>query len=179
MKSLHALVFWTGVTALALAMGMPAAARGGELKQFDPSAYPQLAVTYVGPSAPTLTENGRPVAGLEAENLGEAKSVVLAVDRSRSMEGEALDRAVEAARAFVAAKPGRDRLAVLAFGSEAVLLSRFSSATIDADIALRTLGVDGRQGTALHDAVVLAARELERERMAERVLVLLDRKSVV
>jgi tight adherence protein B len=172
-KSLHALIFWTGVTALALAMGMPAAAHGAELKRLDTSAYPELAVTYVGPRAPTLTENGRPVAGLEVENLGEAKSVVLAVDRSQSMEGEALDRAVEAARAFVAAKPVRDRLAVVAFGSEAVLLSRFASATIDADIALRTLGIDGRQGTALHDAVVLAARELERERMAGRVLVLL------
>jgi len=157
----------------ALVLALPAAALGGELKQFDTSAYPELAVTYVGPRAPRLTENGRPVAGLEAENLGRAKSVVLAVDRSQSMEGEALARAVAAARAFVAAKPGSDRLAVVAFGSEAVLLSRFSSTTIDADIALRTLGVDGRQGTALNDAVVLAAHELGVERMPGRVLVLL------
>jgi hypothetical protein len=35
--------------------------------------------------APKVTENGRPVSGLHAENLGRAKSVVLAVDRSRSM----------------------------------------------------------------------------------------------
>jgi tight adherence protein B len=167
-------LFWTGIVALYAALGMPAAARGAsELKRLDASRYPELAVTYVGRTAPALLENGQPVAGLEAENLGEAKSVVLAVDRSRSMHGEALARAVGAARAFVGSKPSGDRLAVVAFGSEAGLLSRFSSATIDADIALRTLGVDGTQGTALYDAVVLAARELGRERTPARVLVLL------
>lgn len=162
-----------GLLALALALALPAAAFAGELKQLDTSAYPELAVTYVGPAAPRLFENGLPAAALRAENLAEGKSVVLAVDRSQSMEGEAIARAVEAARAFVAVKPRRDRLAVVAFGSDAVLLSRFSSATIDADIALRRLGVDGRQGTALNDVVGLAARELETERSRVRVLVLL------
>jgi len=56
--------------------------------------------------------HGAPGAGLVAQNLGRAKSVMLGVDRSRSMKGKPLREAVAAARAFVAAKPRADRIAV-------------------------------------------------------------------
>ena len=57
---------------------------------------------------------------LVATNLGRGKSIVLAVDRSKSMDGQPLT-AVEAARAFVAAKPPEDRISVLTFATEPVL----------------------------------------------------------
>jgi tight adherence protein B len=178
MKPLHTLLFWTGVAALFAALGAPAAALGAvEVKRFDASDYPRVEVTVVTsrPSftPPRLRENGQPAAGVEADNVGRAKSVVVAVDRSQSMDGVALERAVAAARAFIASKPRRDRLAVVGIGPEAVLLSRFSTSTIDADIALRTLGVSEVQGTALNDAVALAGRQLREESMPARVLVLL------
>ena len=145
------------------------------LSGLDPSGWPELQVTLVTerPLAkpPRLLENGSPV-DVDARNLSREKSVVLAIDRSRSMAGESLEHAIAAARAFVAAKPRSDRLAVIGFGSRAVLLSHFSSATIDADIALRTLGVDAVQGTALNDAVRLAARRLAGEPAGARVLVI-------
>ena len=162
------------VVLAALAVVGPAQAG---LSRLDSSGYPELQVTLVTDQAvakpPRLLENGTPVVGLDARNLARDKSVVLAVDISTSMKGEPLARAVAAARGFVAAKPGSDRLAVVAIGPNAVLLSRFSTATIDADIALRTLGVAPEQGTALNDGVVLAADALGKERAHGRVLILL------
>jgi tight adherence protein B len=147
-----------------------------ELREPDFRAYPEVTVTAVTPkptkAAPTLRENGRPVAGLTAQNLGRAKSVVLAIDRSRSMRGRAFGDAVAAARSFVAAKPAGDRISLVGFGSEATSLTGFSSATIDADTALRGLAVDDVQGTALNDAVVQAAASLSAEKLPARLLIL-------
>ncbi len=123
--------------------------------------------------APRLTENGKRVNGLEAANLGRAKSVVLAVDRSQSMRGQALADASRAARAFVRKKPSSDRIAIVAVGKRAVQLTGFSSSTIDVDAALRGVEVDTVQGTALYDAIVLSSEALGTETLASRVLILL------
>jgi tight adherence protein B len=147
------------------------------VRGLDAGAYPLLRLTVVTstPSAkpPMVAEEGLPVAALSAENLGRAKSVVLAIDRSRSMAGRPLADAVRAARAFVAAKRAPDRIAIVAFGRRPVALTRFSTATIDADLALRALAVDSRQGTALYDAVSLAGRSLASEPLAGRVVIVL------
>ena len=100
------------------------------------------------------------MAGYEAANLGRDKSIVVAVDRSQSMQGQALADASAAAREFIRSKPRNDRVAVVAVGERAVLLTGFSSSRIDADAALRTMSVDGVRGTALYDAVVLSAQAL-------------------
>lgn len=148
-----------------------------QLRGVDASGYPTVRLTVVtsphSARGPVLRENGVPVVGLVAENLGRDKSVVLAVDRSRSMAGASLGDAIGAARAFVAAKRPADRIALVAFGSRAVELARFSSATIDADTALRAVAVDGRQGTALYDAIVLAARSFAGDDDRGRVIILL------
>ncbi|HVM69728.1 MAG TPA: type II secretion system F family protein [Gaiellaceae bacterium] len=164
--------------AASAALALPAAAgAAGRFAAVDTGSFPTVRATFVTPRPverpPVLTENGGRVAGLEAVNLGRAKSVVLAVDRSRSMQGEALRDAAAAARAFVAAKPPQDRIALVAFGSRATTLTGFSTSTIDADGALRALAVDGRQGTALHDAVVAAAELLEEESLQARVIIVL------
>jgi tight adherence protein B len=164
---------------VALALVAPAsalAAEGVQLKEPDFHAYPEVTITAVTatPSkrAPVLRENGQPVSGLSAQNLGRAKSVVLAIDRSRSMRGKAFADAIAAARSFVAAKPVADRISVVAFGSKSTSLTGFSSATIDADIALRTLSVDDRQGTALNDAIVQSAAALRAEKIPSKLLIL-------
>ena len=89
----------------ALALAAPASA-GVRIGGVDTGGYPQVRVTVVAPDSfaqPRLREDGLPVAGLQAVNLGRAKSVVLAVDRSQSMKGTSLHDATDAARAFVAA----------------------------------------------------------------------------
>jgi tight adherence protein B len=168
------LLISVGAVALVPAGASAADARFGGV---DAGAYPSLRVLLVTPKptarAPRLTENGIRVSGLEAANLGRAKSVVLAVDRSQSMRGQAMADASRAARAFVRTKPASDRISIVAVGKRAVQLTGFSSATIEADAALRGVEVDGVQGTALYDAIVLSAEALGEETFASRVLILL------
>jgi len=82
--------------ALAYLLGLtlvPLAAAAPHLQKVDASSFPELRVSLLAPlgsPAPTLTENGRPVAGLRAVNLGGTKSIVLVVDRSQSMSGRPL-----------------------------------------------------------------------------------------
>jgi tight adherence protein B len=164
------------VVAGALAvMLLPAAAPAGELEA-DPSDYPFVRAIFVADksskSVPTVTENGRPVVNLTATNLGLAKSLVLVVDRSRSMRGQPLDDAVGAARAFVAAKPAEDRIAVATYATEAQLLTGFQTSTTDADSALRSIAVDSLVGTKLYDSIVLSANSLASETYLGRVILI-------
>ena len=165
------------IAALAAAVAATPAAAAVELAGVDASRHPtiQLSVVTDQPSntPPVLRENGHPVSGLEAQNLGHAKSVVVAIDHSRSMAGRPLEDAIAAARSFVAGKADADRLAVVTFGQHAVQTTRFSSATIDTDSALRNLALDARQGTALYDAVHLSSLALATEANPGRVIVLM------
>jgi tight adherence protein B len=162
---------------LCAAFPVAAFAADGQFAGVDTTSYPSVRATFVtaAPTAtpPRLTENGVAVVGLDPINLGRAKSIVLAVDRSRSMKGDALVDAAAAARSFVTAKHGADRIAVVAFGSRAAQLTGFSTSRIDADGALRALEVDRRQGTALHDAIVAASTALGTESLAARVIIVL------
>jgi tight adherence protein B len=161
----------------ALSVLAQAAEAGVSVKGIDTGTYPDVRVSVVTSeptsSAPTLTENGRLVPLMGAQNLGRAKSVVLALDRSRSMQGKALSDALAAARAFVAAKASGDRVAIVGFGSKAVQLTPFSTTRGDAVGALRTMTVDKEQGTALYDAVVSASQALATETLPGRVLIVL------
>jgi tight adherence protein B len=166
------------VAILALVLAAPAAAAPApKVGVIDTGAYPTIRFSVVTPAPsavpPTVRENGNSVVGLETENLASAKSIVLAIDRSRSMNGAALANAVAAARRFVASKGPADRIELIGFGRQAVRLTSFSSSTIDADAALAALSVDDRQGTALYDAVALGARALAAEALAGRVLIVL------
>ncbi|TMJ97351.1 MAG: VWA domain-containing protein [Actinobacteria bacterium] len=166
------------VATVIAAFALPASALAGvQLKSIDASQYPTIRLAAVTSkpttSQPRLLENGRPVAGYTAQNLGRAKSIVLAIDRSKSMAGKSLVDAAAAARAFVGAKPAPDRIEVVAFGHQAVALTGFSTSTTDADGALRTLSVDAKAGTALYDAVSLAAQSLSSDPLPARVIILL------
>jgi len=162
---------------LVAALVLPAAALGaGEVKHASATNFPHVELTVVAPSStqtpPKIRENGRPVAGLEATNLGSSKSVVLAIDRSQSMEGQPLADATAAARGFIAAKPAADRIAVTTFATQVLALTSFSTSTIDADGALHTIAVDPINGTKLYDDVVLSAHMLSSEPFGARVLIL-------
>jgi len=170
-------VFLLGLVSLLAALAMTGAANAGvRLSGLDFGAYPNVGATVVtsAPSAtpPALFENGTPVSGLQAVNLGRCKNVVLALDTSRSMAGKPLAEAASAAAAFVATKPACDRIALVTFGQHATQQGPFSSATIDADNSLRTLAIGANSGTALWDAVDLSARVLAGQQ-GGRVLVLL------
>lgn len=172
MRYLHPLL---AALACALLVAAPVSAAGSVrisgVNTADAQVHATVVTSTPSTSPPVLQENGKPVYGLTAENLGRAKSVVLALDRSRSMEGEPLANAVAAARAFISAKPQADRISVVSFATKSVRLTDFSTATIDADAALRTVVVDPVQGTTLYDGLVLAAQSLAVEPLQGRVIV--------
>jgi tight adherence protein B len=158
-----------------LALVVPALAVAATIEA-DSSDYPVVRAIVVTDepthSAPALTENGEAVTGLVATNLGRAKSIVLAVDRSRSMDGQPLTDAVAAARAFVAAKPTQDRISVLTYATEPIFLTGFQTSTTDADSALRSISTDPVEGTTLYDALVLSANSLASETYLGRVIII-------
>ncbi|HVH52003.1 MAG TPA: VWA domain-containing protein, partial [Gaiellaceae bacterium] len=164
------------VAAALAALGVAAPASAGvRIAGIDTSGFPEIrvtAVTGVGDGQPRITENGAPVVGLRTTNLGNAKSIVLAVDRSQSMAGHKLVDATAAAKLFVDSKGAADRVQVIAFGQHAVALTRFSSLSADSDAALAGLQADPHQGTALWDAVVRASAELRYENAPGHVILL-------
>jgi tight adherence protein B len=162
----------------ALLLAAPAsAATTPKISSVDSSRYPTEAFSVVTSepvvSAPRVRENGQPVVGLQADNLARAKSVVYAIDRSRSMAGTAFANAIAAARSSIAHKAPADRVSIVAFGKSAIRLTGSSSSTIDADQALAGLSVDDKQGTALYDAVALGSRILAAEPQGGRILIVL------
>jgi VWFA-related protein len=164
-------------TALAGAVVHTTAAGGIVIRNVDTSDYPTVRVTAVTPTAtrpPALTENGRRVRDVEAENLGQEQAIVLALDHSQSMGTKPLADAVVAASTFVDAKPESNQIAVVLFASKAVSLTGFSASTTDADDALSGLSMDRVYGTALYDAVVVAARKLRDHGLPGRTVILVS-----
>jgi tight adherence protein B len=167
---------WAAAAALA-AIAVPATAGAGvEIRNVDVGDYPHAQATVVT-SRPTtippgLTEGGQPAAGVLAQNLGAARSICLAVDRSRSMKGEPLTQATEAAREFVRATLPTDRLCVTSFATTPLLLVPFTDASGDADAALKQIKVDPVKGTALYDDVVLAAQNVADEQERARIIIM-------
>jgi tight adherence protein B len=154
-----------------------ASAASPKIASLDTAGYPTVRATVVTPkpvaTAPSVTENGRPVVGFRAVNLGREKSVMLVFDRSQSMIGQAIVDASVAARQFVGSKPARDRIAVVAVGKKAVQLTDFSSNAAEADAALRTIEVDKVRGTALYDGILVSTQALSADINPTRVLILL------
>jgi len=154
-----------------------------QVQNVDTASYPtvnfSVVTSGISKTPPQVYENGTLVTGATASNLGSSKSVVLAIDRSQSMAGASMKNAAAAADNFVTTKPATDAIGVVAFGSSALTLTSFSTSTIDADGALRSVSVDPHSGTALYDAVVLASNELAAQPARGRVIILLtDGKDV-
>jgi tight adherence protein B len=167
------------VGALGLAPSALAAVR---IQAVDTSGFPALRATIIAPAgsrAPRLREDGVRAAGQVAVNLGASKSIVLAIDRSQSMRGAPIRQAAEAAKNFVAAAGSNDRVGVVAFGRSAIALADAGSGPADAQTALAGITVDTRTGTALYDAIVVAANELRSvSRLGRALVVVTDGKDV-
>jgi tight adherence protein B len=159
-------------------LALPAAAAAAvQLRGVDATAYPTIHAsiyTLTGGGKPALWENGTPVAGFQAQNLGSVKAIATLIDRSQSMRGKPLADASAGARAFVAAKQAADELSVIAFGSKVATLSPFSTVKRDADLPLGRMTTDSVKGTALYDAVIAAANQLKGNPLPGRVIIVLS-----
>jgi tight adherence protein B len=159
-------------------LAVPAAAGAAvQLRGVDATSYPTIRAsiyTPTGSGRPALWENGTPVAGFQAQNLGSVKAIATLIDRSQSMRGKPLVDAAAGARAFVAAKQPADELSVIAFGSKVATLSPFSTVKLDADLPLGRMTTDRARGTALYDAVIAAANQLKGNPLPGRVIIVLS-----
>jgi Ca-activated chloride channel family protein len=100
----------------------------------------------------------------------EEATVVLAIDTSRSMTASdvkptRLEAARRAATAFMAKVPAKFRIAIVAFGSRAVVALPPTADRAVAQEALQALR--SGEGTALGDAVVISARLGQKQRTAD------------
>jgi Mg-chelatase subunit ChlD len=170
----------TIVVAVSIVFSTAAAAKAAtqiRISQVDLRGYPRVRLTVVTPKnslrPPTLTENGRAPADLDVENMGREQSVVLAIDRSQSMRGRPLARAVGASRALLNSKSNSDSVSFVTFASQVVRLTYFSTSTTDADAALRSIAIDAHAGTTMYDAIVLAAGALKHSGTLGRAIILI------
>jgi tight adherence protein B len=108
----------------------------------------------------------------EAASYGEF-GVVLVIDASRSMRGDAIAAAVRAAKAFAAQRNESQQVAVVAFNDRPIVVLPFTGSQADIDAALATepaLAVK----THLYDAVDLGLTLLERAEITAGSLVVLS-----
>jgi tight adherence protein B len=169
--------------ALAALMLVPAAVAGTvRIQSIDTGSFPAVRATVIAPvgsQAPMLTENGKQVSGFSAVNLGQQKALVIAVDRSQSMRGRPLTQALAAARSFVGDAGEADHVGVVVFGSSAFALGRMTDTPSVAQTNLGSVTVDTQSGTALYDAIVLAASRLgSDDRPGRAIVVVTDGKDV-
>ena len=156
-----------------------------QLESIDISAYPNVHAVVVGPrnlttdairsGTFTVTEGGAKreatVEPLPTNDL----AVVLVIDTSGSMKGDAILAARNAATSFVSSMPPDTRIAVVGFGTVATIRSPFTTDHGKTTAALSALQVRGQ--TALHDAVIVASKLFENEKLSpgtRRVMVLLS-----
>ena len=119
----------------------------------------------------TVFDQGQPQP-LAAFGRGDVPfTAVLLVDASSSMRGGRLDQALDGARAFFAAMAPLDQAKLLLFSDHILLETPFTSVQPVLTLGLR--GVQAGGGTALNDALYLAAKRLETRR-GRKIAVLLS-----
>lgn len=105
----------------------------------------------------SVTENGATVDGLRTAPVGATRrsklGVILAIDSSSSMRGEAFAGALEAARAFVRERNPQQPLALVTFGTGSNVLQRFTTLEGEIEGALDDPGATGG-GTHMYDAAL-------------------------
>ena len=124
-----------------------------------------------------VRENGEPVTGLTVDPASAADAgefaVVLVIDASNSMRGEAIEGAVEAARAFAAQRGPNQAVAVLAFNRKTRVVLPFTTSAEEIDAALAAPPPLARH-THMRDAVDEALMLLGAERATVGSIVLLS-----
>ncbi|HEX6652804.1 MAG TPA: VWA domain-containing protein [Thermoleophilaceae bacterium] len=170
---------------LALALALPAhAAAAVSLSPAGDAQFPHKAFvltlpesTRLAPGQVAVTENQQPVHDLRTSVVGAAQraklGVVLAIDASSSMKGEAFAGALDAARAFAEERNPRQPLALVTFGTESRVLQRFTTLDSEIEKALATPPTPSG-GTHMYDAAVRSIDLVKRAGLQGGFLVVLS-----
>lgn len=166
------------VVAMTLSVAIPAGAATSpttQVRRVDFGSFPEVRLTVVAPAGvrPALLEDGLPTAFANARQLGSAEGILLAIDNSTSMQGAPLRQAKQAATSFVMQSRRAGATALVAFGHEALPLTRTNETRTDVVRTIAALAPDTQIGTSLYDAVDLSVTRLKRMTTGTRILVLL------
>jgi tight adherence protein B len=171
--------------AIALLVALPATSGAAPSLSAAPGAkFPERAYLLtlpqhvrLGRSQVAVTENGGPVRGLRVRPAGAARlaklGVVLAVDSSTSMRGDAYAGAFEAARAFAGERNDRQPLALVTFASTTSVAMRFTTDRYRIDSVLGTPG-EPSGGTHLYDGALRAIDLVRRSHLPGGFVVVLS-----
>jgi tight adherence protein B len=131
----------------------------------------------LGPRQVHVLENGTPVPGVSLVPMAEGKQadfgVVLVMDASNSMRGNAIVDATAAARAFAARRAANQQLAIVTFNRKASVLLPF---TTDANAITAALAEPPplAQGTHLYDGVATGLRLLRSAKITVGAVIVLS-----
>ncbi len=172
----------------ALALLMAAAPAGAQLSEgeiqivdLDATGYPTIEVTVDVPRSfadTTLTadefslDEGGVAREITVEKLAETTGIVLAIDTSGSMAGEAIAAAKASALAFVDGLPDSHPVAVVGFGDSVVRASELTTDRAATRNAIGSLRATGE--TSLYDALIESASILQTAGTDRVALVLLS-----
>jgi tight adherence protein B len=131
----------------------------------------------LGPSQISVTENGVPVHDLSTTPVGASRraklGVVLAIDASSSMQGDAFTGALDAARAFGRERNPRQPLALITFGTGSRLLQPFTTLDEEIQAALDEPGTPSG-GTDMYDATLRSVQLVRKAGLQGGFVVLLS-----
>jgi uncharacterized protein YegL len=172
------------LAALAIVMACSAAAAGTPPRITQARApFPQRAFILGLPAAMRLSpgqvrvlENGKPVSGVHVEAAGgsaEQFGVVLLIDASNSMRGEAIDGAMAAARAFASKRTKLEQLAVVAFNDKSQVVLPFTTDPEAIDSALQETP-HLAYGTHIYDGVETSLRLIAHAKIRAASIVVLS-----
>jgi VWFA-related protein len=109
---------------------------------------------------------------LSLEQVGDTTrgiTCVLVIDASPTMRGETFERAKQAAREFLERLGAYDKVALVAFGAEARLVSAFDAPKVDASRRLEDLEAETSPApTVLYDGLHLAIDEIRKSQNLPR-----------
>jgi tight adherence protein B len=119
----------------------------------------------LAPDQVSVTENGAPVDGLRTAPVGSSQraklGVVLAIDASSSMRGDAFASAIEAARAFASERNPEQPLALVTFGTGSRVLQPFTTLDPEIQAALDDPGMPSG-GTDMYDAALRSVQMIDK-----------------
>jgi tight adherence protein B len=172
------------VAALLVLVGQASAASDGLTLRPAAAEFPERAYllslpegAFIDKNSVQVRENGVvvkdveviPATSTEAGDFG----YVLVIDASESMEGPAIEGALEAARAFAAHRTGNQVLAIVTFNKAIDVVLPFTDDPAEIDAALAQPPTLAPK-THMYDAVEEAVAMLEREKVAAGSVVLLS-----
>jgi tight adherence protein B len=122
----------------------------------------------------TVTENDGPVVALGVQPPGgSASGAILLIDASNSMEGEPIEGAMAAARAFLAERKEDLPVAIVVFGPEDSVLADFTTDPEELSAAVAE-APPLAEGTHIYDALVNASEMAKDEELERTTIVLLS-----